>query len=158
MTINKEDRYSHLIPLDEIMCRFSPYCRHTTQTMVITAGKSDRLCWDGLTTIKPTDIIMNQVTPITLEAPITFGHVKMQLYIDIYNTRVIHPTSSHGRCKGMLLFPLHTHILNWHFWFPSRGLLQSGPRNGLWIHCLRIKLGAVPACHPSPVSHIHALP
>jgi hypothetical protein len=29
-TMNKEDRYSHLIPLDEIMCRFSPYCCHTT--------------------------------------------------------------------------------------------------------------------------------
>jgi hypothetical protein len=24
-TMNKEDRYSHLIPLDEIMCSFSPY-------------------------------------------------------------------------------------------------------------------------------------
>ncbi len=43
-TMNKEDRYSHLIPLDEIMCHFSPYCRHTTQTMVIKAGKSDRSC------------------------------------------------------------------------------------------------------------------
>ena len=49
-TMNKEDRYSHLISLDEIMCCFSPYCRHTTQTMVIKAGKSDRLCWDDLTT------------------------------------------------------------------------------------------------------------
>ncbi len=29
-TMNKEDRYSHLIPLDKIMCRFSPYCCHTT--------------------------------------------------------------------------------------------------------------------------------
>ncbi len=91
-TMNKEDRYSHLIPLDEIMCRFSPYCRHTTQTTVIKAGKSDRLCWDGSTTIKPTDIVMNQVTPITPEAPITFRHVKMQLYIDIYNTRVSYLT------------------------------------------------------------------
>ncbi len=35
---------------------------------------------------------MNQVTPITCEVPITFGHVKMQLYIDIYNTRVSYPT------------------------------------------------------------------
>ncbi len=74
MTMNKEDRYSHLIPLDEIMCRFSPYCRHSTQTMVIKAGKSDRLCWDGSTTIKPTDIVTNQVTLITHEAPITFRH------------------------------------------------------------------------------------
>jgi hypothetical protein len=91
-TINKEDWYSHLIPLDEIMCRFSPYCCHTTQTMGIKAGKSDHLCWDGSATIKPNDIVMNQVTPITREAPITFGHVKMQLYIHIYNTRVSYPT------------------------------------------------------------------
>jgi hypothetical protein len=61
--------------------------------MVIKARKSDRLCWDGLTTIKPTDIVMNQVTPITREASTNFGHVKMQLYIDIYNTRVSYPTS-----------------------------------------------------------------
>jgi hypothetical protein len=87
-TMNKEDRYSHLIPLDEIMCCYSPYCCHTTQTMVIEAGKNDRLCWDGLTTIKPTNTVMNQVTPVICEAPITFGHVKMQLYTDIYNTRV----------------------------------------------------------------------
>jgi hypothetical protein len=91
-TMNKEDWYSHLIPLDEIMCCFSPYCCHTTQTMVIKAGKSDCLCWDGSTTNKSIDIVMNQVTSITCEAPITFGHVKMQMYIDIYNTRITHPT------------------------------------------------------------------
>jgi hypothetical protein len=34
---------------------------------------------------------MNQVTPVNREAPITFGHVKIQLYIDIYNTRISHP-------------------------------------------------------------------
>jgi hypothetical protein len=91
-TMNKEDRYSHLIPLDEIMCRFSPYCHHTTQTMVIRAGKNGRLCWDRSTTIKPTDIVMNQVTPVIREAPITFGHVKMQLYTYIYNTCISYPT------------------------------------------------------------------
>jgi hypothetical protein len=31
-TINVEDRYSHLISFDEIMCCFSPYCHHTSQT------------------------------------------------------------------------------------------------------------------------------
>ncbi len=91
-TMNKEERYSHLILLDEIMCRFSPYCCHTTQTVVIKAGKSDCLCWDGSTAIKPTDIVMNQVTPLTRKAPITFGHVKMQMYIDIYNTRITYWT------------------------------------------------------------------
>jgi hypothetical protein len=59
--------------------------------MVINAGKSDRLCWDGSTTIKPTNIVRNQVMPITHEAPITSGHVKIQLYIDIYNTCVSYP-------------------------------------------------------------------
>ncbi len=34
---------------------------------------------------------MNHVTPITCEAPITFGHVKIQLYVDIYNTHVSYP-------------------------------------------------------------------
>jgi hypothetical protein len=90
--MNKEYWYSHLIPLDEIMCRSSPYCCHTTQTMVIKAGKNACLCWDGSTTIKPTNMVMNQVTPVIHEAPITFGHVKMQLYTDIYNTHVSYPT------------------------------------------------------------------
>ncbi len=90
-TKNKEDRYSHLIPLDEIMCCFSPYCCHTTQTMVIKVGKIDRICWDGSTTIKATDIVMNEVTPITCEAPITFRHVKMQMCFDIYITCITYP-------------------------------------------------------------------
>jgi hypothetical protein len=91
-TMNKEDQYSHLIPLDEIMCHFSPYCHHTTQTVVIKGGKNDCLCWDRLTTIKPTNIVMNQVTPVIREAPIIFSHVKMQLYTDIYNTCVSYST------------------------------------------------------------------
>ena len=37
---------------------------------------------------------MNQITPLAKEAPITFGHVKMQMYIDIYNTRVSFPNST----------------------------------------------------------------
>jgi hypothetical protein len=31
---------------------------------------------------------MNQVTPVAQEAPVTFGHVKSQIYMDIYNTRI----------------------------------------------------------------------
>jgi hypothetical protein len=37
-------------------------------------------------------MVMNQVTPMIHEAPITFGHVKMQLYTDIYNTGISYPT------------------------------------------------------------------
>ncbi len=54
-------------------------------------GKNDCLVWDGTTTRLALDIVMNQVTPINHEAPITFGHFKLQLYIDIYNTRISHP-------------------------------------------------------------------
>ncbi len=42
----------------------------------------------------PMDIVMNQVTPVSCEAPITFGHIKIQLYIDIYNTQISHPAAT----------------------------------------------------------------
>jgi hypothetical protein len=54
-------------------------------------GKNDRLVWDGTTTLLTLDIVMNQVTPVDREAPITFGHIKLQLHINIYNTQISHP-------------------------------------------------------------------
>ena len=74
-TMNKEERYSHLLPLHELICKFSPYCRHTTQTLVIKAGKNNQLCYYGTTTRLPTNIVINQVTPIENEAPIIFGRI-----------------------------------------------------------------------------------
>ena len=38
-TMNKEDRYSHVLRLDKLLCTFSAHCRHTTQTLVIKPGK-----------------------------------------------------------------------------------------------------------------------
>jgi len=89
--MNKEDRYSHLVPIDEDICHVSAYLRHTIQTVVMKPGKNYRLVWDGTTTLLALDIVMNQVTPVNCEAPITFGHVKIQLYLDIYNTCISHP-------------------------------------------------------------------
>jgi hypothetical protein len=57
-------------------------------------GKNDRIVWDGLTVARPTDIVMNQITAVTQEAPVTFGHVKSQIYMDIYNTRISYPTAT----------------------------------------------------------------
>jgi hypothetical protein len=37
---------------------------------------------------KSTNIVMNQVTLVAQEAPVTFGKVKIQPYIDIYNTKI----------------------------------------------------------------------
>ncbi len=39
--MNKEDRYSHLIPINEDIYRASAYCHTTTQTAVIKPGKAD---------------------------------------------------------------------------------------------------------------------
>jgi hypothetical protein len=51
---------------------------------------------------------MNQVTPITCDASITFGHVKIQLYIDIYKS-VNYPTFIHllamADVKAFFCFP-----------------------------------------------------
>jgi hypothetical protein len=79
------------VPINEDICRASAYLRHTIQTVVIKLGKKDCLVWDGTTILLTLDIVINQVMPVTREAPVTFGHVKFQLYIDIYNTRISHP-------------------------------------------------------------------
>jgi hypothetical protein len=92
--MNKDDRYSHVVPLDILICLLSPYLRHNMQTMVLKEGKIPCLCYNASTTKKPTDIIMNQITPVLREAPITFGRVKIQLYIDIYNTRISFPLAA----------------------------------------------------------------
>ena len=60
-TMNKEERYSHVLSLDKLLCTFLAYCRHTTQTLVIKPGKNERLCYNASTDRLPTNIIMNKV-------------------------------------------------------------------------------------------------
>ncbi len=91
--MNKEDRYSHLVLMDLLLCKLSPYLHHTMQTIIIKDGKNNHIVWDGLTVTQLTDIVMNQVTPVAKEAPVTFGHVKSQIYMDIYNMRISYPTA-----------------------------------------------------------------
>ena len=55
-------------------------------------GKNNHIVWDGLTVTRPTDIVMNQVTPVAQEEPVMFGHVKSQIYTSIYNTCISYPT------------------------------------------------------------------
>jgi hypothetical protein len=93
-TMHKEDRYRHLAPMDPLLCKLSPYLLHTTQSIVIKDGKNNCIVWDGSTVTWPTDIVMNQVTPVTQEAPVMFGHVKIQIYMDIYNTHISYPTAT----------------------------------------------------------------
>ncbi len=92
--MNKEDRYSHLVKMDPLLCKISPYLCHTMQSMVIKDGKDDCIVWDGSTVTQLTDIVMNQVTPVAQEAPVTFGNIKSQIYTDIYNRRISYPTAT----------------------------------------------------------------
>jgi hypothetical protein len=64
MLMNKEDRYSHVVPLGILICLLLQYLRHTIQTMVIKEDKNRRLHYNASTRMKPTDIIMNHVTPV----------------------------------------------------------------------------------------------
>jgi hypothetical protein len=93
-TMNKEDCYSHLVPMDLLLCKLSPYLCHTLQSIVIKDGKINCIVWDGSTVTRPTDVVMNQVTPVAQEAPVTFSHVKRQIYMDTYNTRISYPTAT----------------------------------------------------------------
>ncbi len=85
---------SNLAASDPILCKFSPYLclRHTTQSIVIKEGKNEWIVWDSSTVLKPSDIVMNQITPIAQESPSTFGHDKPQVFIDIYNMRISYLT------------------------------------------------------------------
>jgi hypothetical protein len=56
-TMNKEDRYSHLVPMDLLLCKLSPYLCHTTQSIIVKDGKNGRIVWDGSTVTQPTDIV-----------------------------------------------------------------------------------------------------
>jgi hypothetical protein len=91
--MNKEDHYCHFVPMDQLLCKFLPYFCHTTQSIIIKEGKNDQIVWDGSITILPTDIVMNQVMPVTCNVPINFGHVKIQIYIDIYYKQISYPSA-----------------------------------------------------------------
>ena len=75
-TMNKEDCYSHLLPLNKLLCTFSPYCRHTTQTLVIKPGKNDCLCYNASTTCLPSDIVMSHITLIVIKHPLPLAQPK----------------------------------------------------------------------------------
>jgi hypothetical protein len=92
--MNNKDRYGHLVLMDPLLCKLSPYLHHTMQSIVIKDGKNNCIVWYRLTVTQPTDIVMNQVTPVAKEAPVTFGHVKSQIYMDIYNTCISYPTAT----------------------------------------------------------------
>ena len=90
-TLNKEEKNSHLIPVKDWVVRASPSCRHNSQGLNLKKPESPRVVWDQSTKLEPSDVVLNEITSIDLEAAITFGDTKMKLYKEIYNLRVSHP-------------------------------------------------------------------
>jgi hypothetical protein len=56
--MNKEDEYSHLMPINEDICRVSAYLCHTIHTVVIKPGKNNCLVWNGTTILLALDIMI----------------------------------------------------------------------------------------------------
>ncbi len=79
--------------MDPLLCKLSSYLHHTTQSIIIKDGKNNHIVWDGSTVTQLTDIVMNQGIHVPQEAPVMFGHVKSQIYMDIYNTHNSYPTA-----------------------------------------------------------------
>jgi len=92
-TMNKEDRYSHIVTLSQWTVFFSPYLRHTPQGMRVVPNKNPRLVWDGSTMMFADDVVLNDVTPTELEPTISFGDTLKKLLHQIYNLRISYPES-----------------------------------------------------------------
>ncbi len=90
-TMNKEDRNSHLLPVKLWVLRFSPYCHHTAQGILVKPGKNPRVIFDASTKGEPHEVVLIEITPTKFEAIIDFGKTKMSLLITIYNWRVGYP-------------------------------------------------------------------
>jgi hypothetical protein len=89
-TMNKQERYSHLIALRSWVVYFSPYLRCTPQGMCKKRGKF-RVIFNALTQSHQHELVLNQVTDSEFEAIINFGQSKMKLYVSIYNWRISFP-------------------------------------------------------------------
>jgi hypothetical protein len=89
-TMNKEERYSHLIALCSWVVYFLPYLCCTPQGMHKKRGKF-RVIFDASTQSHQHKLVLNQVTDSEFEAIIDFGQSKMKLYVSIYNWRISFP-------------------------------------------------------------------
>ena len=90
-TMNKEDRYSHLLPIKLWVLYFPPWCCHTAQGILVKPGKNPQVIFDASTKGSPHEVVMNKITHTELEAKIDFGLAKMKLLIRIYNWRIGYP-------------------------------------------------------------------
>lgn len=89
-TMNKEEKNSHIVPVNDYFCRFSPNCQHIPQGLNQRKGKL-RLITDGSTKQLADDIILNEMCPIDGEPKITFGFTKGGVLEYLWNVRISYP-------------------------------------------------------------------
>jgi len=90
-TMNKEDRNSNLLPVKLWVHRFSPYCCHKAQGILVKPGKNPHVIFDASTKGHPDEVVLNKITPTEFEAIIDFGKYKTRILITIYNWRASYP-------------------------------------------------------------------
>ena len=61
--INKEDRYSHVLPLHLWVCFQGANFQHNSHSLVIEEGTNPRLAWDGSTLYTTMHIVMHNMSP-----------------------------------------------------------------------------------------------
>ena len=89
--MNKEERYSHVAPFPSWLARFAWMAHHVPQRMIIKEVKNPWLVWDRTTKRRASDVMMNDITPTHKEAPITFGSMKIDHMVRLYNLRITYP-------------------------------------------------------------------
>lgn len=91
-TINKEDRYSHVLPMLKWIPRFSPYCRHNYQGLVTKNGKG-RVVWDETSIPRnaPHLTVMNRIAPREDIIQVSYGDVPKRFMKSILNMRASFP-------------------------------------------------------------------
>jgi hypothetical protein len=78
-TMNKEDRYSYLLPVKLWVLHFSPWCHHTAQGMQVKPGKNPHVIFDASTKSHPHEVVLNKITTTEYKANITFGLAKLKI-------------------------------------------------------------------------------
>ncbi len=125
-TMNKEDPYSHLVPMDPLLCKLSPYLRHTTQSIFIKDGKNNCIVWDGSTVTRLTDSHESSHTSCQrsisdlwpCQKPNLHGHLQHAHQLSNRND-----SSWSSRRQGMFQIPKNPCRFNRSFRFHSRQAL-----------------------------------
>ena len=88
LMLNKEEKFSHVLPTEDWMPYFSAFMRAMPQGLNQQPGSNLRAVWDGSTKRFVTNEVLNKITSTDLEAVISFGLVKMTLHVAVYNWHI----------------------------------------------------------------------